>query len=436
MESHGRAKGAGTMQGKIRLRLAVLAALAALVAVLVPATLASADDPVTGDPTVLVLKLGSQTEVSWGAETQTITTKRNKCTPVTFASSPQLLKATASGGQLGYTSGSLGVASSGEGNSGKCAQVNADASEGLTLELGSEFDGYAMNAVDLDLELKFNASITVTYKMEGATVATDTFTGMGSDDGPDSADGDNYRYNSVDQGVVALFDEINLVPTAGAFSLEAGADGTEPGALASNAFSQFQVVPVYDGDLTCGDTANVGSLADLGILGAFTMHALDLSGTGTGFDSDCMQLKYYFDGATNDSLSFVPVLTDTNARYTVDATVEGQAITVDGIGMITSLISVYNTNGDLTFPGGGSALKACNFAPILGGSEYGTFWEQTSPVDDGVLSGGSGDNTGVNILPAGEVACFYSASVSPTGPGVGTESWSIYFEDDPGLGFR
>ncbi|MGB8360946.1 MAG: hypothetical protein WCE80_06055 [Acidimicrobiia bacterium] len=424
------------MQGKIRLRLAVLAALAALVAVIVPATLASADDPVTGDPTVMLLKLGAQNEVTWGTDTQAITTKRNKCTPVTFASSPQLLITTPSGGALGYTSGSLGVASSGEGNSGKCAQVNADASEGLSIKLGSELDGYAMNAVDLDLELKFNAEIHVTYKLDGATVDTDTFNGMGSDDGPDSADGDNYRYNSLTEGIVALFDEIELVPSNGAFSLEAGGDGTENGDLATNAFSQFRVVPVYDGDITCGDTVDVGSLADLGILGAFTMHALDLGGTGTEFDSGCTQLKFYFDGATNDSLSFIPVLADTNARYTVDAMVEDQAITVDSTGMITSLIAVYNTDGDLTFPGGGSALKACNFAPVLGGSDYTAFWEQDSPVDDGVLSGGSGDNTGVNILPAGEIACFYSAAVSPTGPGVGTETWGIYFEDDPGLGFR
>lgn len=433
------------MQGKIQLRLAVLAALAALVAVIVPATLAAgADDPpITGDPSVVLLKLGTQNEVTWTTETQEITTRRNKCTPVTFGSDSELLVVTTDGGDLGYDSAALGVASQGEGNSGKCAQVNADAGEELNISLGDSLDGYAMNAIDLDLELKFNASIHVIYKLDGAEVASDDFDGMGPDDGPDSADGDNYRYNSMDQGVDVLFDEVDFAPVDGSFSVEAGFDGTESGALAANAFSQFQVVPVYDGEITCGDSVDVGSLAELGILGEVTMHALDLDGGGSDYDynSDCVDLKFYFDGATTDSLAFIPVRPDTNARYTIAVTIDDQPITVsDGsggvpAGTITSLVAVYNEDGDLTFPTATTKpLQSCQKTPPTtdpAETGYDAFWGQSDPLQ----------LDGVNVFPDGESICFYDASVNPTGVDgsgnpIGTEEWLIVFEDDPGLGFR
>jgi hypothetical protein len=51
---------------------------------------------------------------------------------------------------------------------------------------------------------------------------------------------------------------------------------------------------------------------------------------------------------------------------------------------------------------------------------YDNFWKAT--------------NTG--LLPTGESACWYRASVEPTSAGFGTEIWGIYFEDDPGFSFR
>ena len=138
-----------------------------------------------------------------------------------------LLTVTPIGGDLGIVKDGLGVKSQGDGNSGPCGQAEADDGEGIAIALGSALSGYLIQAIDVDLELKFNAEVEITYRHDGQFVASDTFDGMGSDDGPDSADLDNYRYNSEEEGIDAFFDEVVFMATTGAFSLEAGVDGTE-----------------------------------------------------------------------------------------------------------------------------------------------------------------------------------------------------------------
>ncbi|HEX5723141.1 MAG TPA: hypothetical protein VFZ06_10395, partial [Acidimicrobiia bacterium] len=115
----------------------------------------------------------------------------------------------------------------------------------------------------------------------------------------------------------------------------------------------------------------------------------------------------------------------TAARYTIEVTVEDQFVTVDSsTGQVTSLVAVYNADGDLSFPAGATdSLLACEGQPLLDQSDseaYNTFWTQP--------------DTG--LLPGTEIACWYHASVDPTGGGLGTEHWGIYFEDDPGFNFR
>lgn len=445
------------MSGKIQIRLAILAALAALVAVVVPSGLVmgAEDGPIIGDDTgILLLDLGSTNEVTWEDEslTQAIDTRRNRCTPVTPSDDPELLAFITTGGDLGYVDGSLGVRSSGEGNSGKCAQINFDAGEAITVSLGSDTSGYLLNAIDLDLELKFDATVKVEYKLDGAVVGTDsTFDGIGADDGPDSADGDNYRYNSEVRGFTdLLFDTVVITPLAGAVSLEAGADGTEDGLLEpGNNDSQFRIAQVFDGVLDCFPaSAQIGASGVDTTYGTVIMRSQD---QGSGWILDECLLKPYNADTASAALSYVPELSGTDARYTIDVNVEDQLIDVDTDssnsipdGTITSLVAVYNETGDLTFPAASTQpLQSCGFTPPTNDTDasYNTFWQQSSPVDNGVLPGGGGDNTGLNLLPTGEIACFYSAMVSPTGLNgdgdqIGTEQWSIYFEDDPGLGFR
>lgn len=447
------------MQGKIQVRFAILAALAALVAVIVPSGLASGSHtletdppPVAGAPSIVYLTLGKQDKVTWTSEVQSISTKKNDCTAVSFGSSPQLLSVSAGGGVLGEVKDGLGVLSPSDGSGEPCGRVDADNAESISVKLGSALDDYLMTAIDVDLELKFNASVDVIFKHNGTMVDSITgFTGgESSDDGPDSKDGDNYRL-LYQPDPAKYFDEVQFVPTAGSLSLEGGADGTDAGALdASNNSSQFEIVRAFDGELDCypEDQATIGDIAVDTAYGTVRMRSQD---SGSGWSIDECTLKPYDADTLAAALSYVPDLSGIEARYTIDATVEEQQITVDTDpsnsipdGTITSLVAVYNETGDLTFPAASTdPLRACNFTPPTdsSGGSYNAFWQQMSPVDDGVLAAGGGDNTGTNLLPTGEIACFYSASVTPTGLDgsgnqIGTENWSIYFEDDPGWGFR
>jgi len=42
----------------------------------------------------------------------------------------------------------------------------------------------------------------------------------------------------------------------------------------------------------------------------------------------------------------------------------------------------------------------------------------------------------VDLLPTGEIICWYLASVTPTGIDVGTEVWGFFFIDDPSVRFK
>lgn len=411
------------MAGKtLRGRFALLVALAALAAVLVPGGLAvgTEESPITGDPSLVFLQLGGVDQVVFEDDVQGIVGSNN-CTAVSFAASPSLLSLNPSGGDLGFVKDSFGVRSNGDGNGEPCGRVEADDAEAISVTLGSDLSSYSMSAIDVDLELKFGAMIDVSFLHEGQMVATDTFDpATPSDDGPDSADGDNYRYFNR-PGV--LFDEVVFTPTSGSLSLEGGSDGTEDGSLAANNFSQFEVVKAFDGEITCGDVETIGDPESDPVFGDITVHSMDTEGSGQWLvEPDCI-LKPFNADVDVDSLAFVPELEGTQARYTIEVTAKDQAITVDENGQITSLEAVYNPEGDLSFPPETTRpLLACEGQPNLdiGSTAYVAFWTQTD----------------VGLLPVGESSCFYSASVTPTGQDIGTESWGIYFEDDPSWAWR
>lgn len=411
------------MSGRKHTRRTVVAALVALTAVLIPAAMASGSHDNTpiagGDPSVVLLTLGAKDEVSWQGQKQAITTSRKTCTAVAFAASPALLSVTAIGGVLGEVKDGLGVKSGKDGNGASCGRV--DFGESLSVALGSELDGYLMSAIDVDLELKFEATVRITFKHDGVTITTDTFGGKGGpDDGPDSKDGDNYRYfaRPTSDGAPLYFDEVVFEAVAGSFSLEGGADGTTNGSLASNNSSQFEVVALYDGQITCGDEVTISDASAPGVVAVVTMQSLNLSpGDPSGWDALCAQLKNYNQNVTPTSLLFAPALAGSNSRFTLTITAENQPITTGGDGQITSLVMEYNDGS----PGAvDQPLLPCEAQPVFAQS----FWEQA--------------DTG--LLPAGESACHYGVSVTPTGTGtggvVGTEVWKVYFEDDPAFLFR
>lgn len=426
-------EGLGDMR-KLRPWPTALWALAVLIGVMVPMALAVGShggDPVTsGSASVIELKLGNQDKVTWLDESQSISTRRNDCTLVSFGTDPQLLVVSAFGGVLGEVKDGLGVQSPSDGAGEPCGRVEAADSEAISVSLGSTLDGYLMTAVDVDLELKFDAVVTVEFLHEGSVVATDTFDpSTGSDDGPDSADLDNYRYfhrpgvTGAEEPDQVFFDEVKFTPTNGSISLEGGADGTEAGSLASSNTSQFEVITTFDGEITCGETANIGVEGTDSVYGGVTLHAMDFGPVDGNWEITNCLLKPFNADVTDTAFAFVPQLEDTSARYTAEITVEDQALTVDGNGQITSLIAEYDPSGDLSFPDESTApLQACEGQPNLDSTDagYAAFWGQAD----------------VGLLPAGESACFYSAAVTPTSAGFATENWGVYFEDDPGFSFR
>jgi hypothetical protein len=422
-------KGLGALIWKKNPRSIALGVVIAVGAVLLPASFAAGSHGETlvdgSEPSVVLLTLGSQDHVKWEGLTQGITTRRNDCLAVSFAESPQLLVVSAIGGQLGEVRDGLGVAGPQDGSGEPCGRVSPG--QAISVALGSRLDDYLMTAIDVDLELKFSAAVDVTYLHAGQVVATDVFSPTsGPDDGPDSKDGDNYRYfhrpmNGSDQ---VYFDEVTLAAISGAFSLEGGADlatNTEPNAFGqldpTSKSSQFEIVPTFDGEITCGDVVVVDNEDVPGVVGEVTLHSVQ---TDDVWATDDCPPKPYNDGVTFDTISFVPDLSGTTARYTIVITLEEQEIT-GSAGQITSLFMLYDPEGN---PDPGEPLEACEGQPHLDTegdpNGYAEFWTQED----------------VGLLPAGETACYYAASVMPSGPGVGTEVWGIYFEDDPSFGFK
>lgn len=408
----------------IRKRTRVWATGALLIALLVPAGLAAGSHSDTavsaGDASVILLTLGKDDVITWESLSQGITTSNTDCQVVDFGGD-QILTLTAIGGALGHVKDGFGVLGPNDGSGEPCGRVTPG--EAISVALGSDVSGHLMSAVDVDLELKFNASVAISFQHEGVEVASDTFSpGAGSDDGPDSKDGDNYRYfhRPVSNGSPVYFDEVVFSTNTGSFSLEGGADLANN--RDSNAFgqldpssrsSQFEIVPVFDGEITCQDELVIdeGSL----VSGSIKMHSMEIEGI---WAIDECPLKPYFAFATDDTIGFIPVLEGTRARYTIEAEALEQAITQMG-GLITSLEALYDPEGDAD---PAQPLMACLGQPVRDSSVagYETFWTQA--------------DTG--LLPGSETACYYSVQVLPTGDGVGTELWGIYFEDDPSFGFK
>src|SRR5439155_926882 len=131
-------------------------------------------------------------------------------------------------GKVGLVGHSIGVQVKGEGNGTPCGQANGT-SQALTLSLTGALANKSMDEAQLDIEGKFGVTVQAQLSLNGAVVKTETQLISGSSDsGPDSGPSDNYRWKLPSSGTV-YFDEIKLSvvsPAAGAFSLEAGGDGT------------------------------------------------------------------------------------------------------------------------------------------------------------------------------------------------------------------
>jgi hypothetical protein len=170
------------------------------------------------------------------------------------------LTATPGSSSVGFVSDAIGVRGAGEGTGQPCGRI--DGTQKLTLDLLSRIaptTGSTKRAADfaeLDIEGKFGAAFTIKGSLNGGTPLTQTYDTMGSDSGPDSGDGDNYRIRFPKTGRF-LFNTLEFSVTSGAISLEGGADGTAPDSLGvtlgGTSDSLIHVVQ-YDRTLNCGET--------------------------------------------------------------------------------------------------------------------------------------------------------------------------------------
>jgi hypothetical protein len=178
------------------------------------------------------------------------------------------MSADPSGRYPGFVSDAIGVGGGGDGNGQPCGRI--DPGQSLTVNLTSGLAGKVIDFAEIDLELKFGGAVTVTgYLVQGATVTpggSETYTSLGSDSGPDSGDGDNYRVRFPRSGTTAVNRLVFSVGSSGSGSLEGGADGTGPcdaaDAAACGTFSLGQLLNTtdtlfhlmeVDGTLNCTD---------------------------------------------------------------------------------------------------------------------------------------------------------------------------------------
>lgn len=395
----------------IKKRTRVWASGALIAALLVPAGLAAGtgwrqmpyDNSDRTD--VVLLVLGKYDYLKWGDQKQAIYPQGGCNTPI-FAANPDILRFAAGAGSLTLKYDGFGV----KGHSAwGCETV--DKGESITVSMGTALDTLAMSAIDIDFELLKKTKIGVSFRFQGNEVASDTFEPYVK------RDGDNVRYfkRPANGDKAIFFDEIVFTSLSGGFAIEGGSDYSKGGKGkidTTSTASQFELIKPFDGEITCGDTATIEDTSVETVLGEVTMHAM---GSGTWQTGGC-DLKMYNEDVTPDTITFVPFLEGTSARYTMALTVENQPIVTEN-GLIVSLGLTYDAaaGADPT-----RTLQSCVGQPVLSGEGYDAFWSQAD----------------VGLLPPDETACFYEVDLEITGAGVGTESWGIYFEDDPSFGFK
>jgi hypothetical protein len=196
----------------------------------------------------------------------------------------------------------LGVGQNGEGTGEKCAQINRDKSQSLTLSLTGELEGQSIGYAELNLEFKFNGDVTLETSLAGNPVDTITVDcNDASDCGPDSGGSDNklviLTFTSVDPDVPSIngvFDKIVIKP----------GDDSPNGAISLEGSTLFRLVEAFDGEIACGEsTLPLGG----GNATSTITRGDDTDGGCKGVDG---KLLYNFDSGTDGTELFVDFFTE------------------------------------------------------------------------------------------------------------------------------
>src|SRR5690606_22702649 len=182
-----------------------------VVALLLPAGLATGtgwkNKDKGGSENVVLLTLGKSNHVQWGSLEQAISSKGGCNKP--SLGKRDILDVTAGGGSLTLKNDGFGVKAQ---TAWGCDTV--DKGESLTVSMGKALEGLIMSALDVDLAVSKYARIEISFRRDGAEVASATFQpGV-------YKDGTNVRYFSrpMSGGKPIFFDEVVFKAKKGWFS--------------------------------------------------------------------------------------------------------------------------------------------------------------------------------------------------------------------------
>jgi hypothetical protein len=402
--------------GLRRSRLVYVIVAATLALLFVPMGLAAGqEEPVDPDGGLLILELGpsanqfvydpvvgatlTQQILEDGCEAELSTSGDVLVTIDTSDSTPK--------GVLGLFDDGLGEKGKGKnGNGQPCGRFDGP-DESMTLALAGDIADKEIVLAELDIEAKFDVIVNGELYLDGSKVADaePLMTGTLSDSGPDSADGDNYRW-IIDEGV--LFDEIILsvdpATPSGAFSLHGGADGTMPGSLGLEE-SVFQLTDV-DGVIACGESTITAGTGDTSPEATFQRGQNNV----TKGDPNCLTLIEYtleVETTANDQTVIFEFEEDEFPSWYGEFTWAPEAATMP------VPATVIDEDGDGTFE---STLEWCD------GFE-------TDGIGDVVLDPFLG--VPIPILPAGASWCVYDQSTALLVDGTIQVTQDIYGLTDP-----
>lgn len=228
------------------------------------------------------------------------------------------------GHNVGLTGDDLGLRQNGSRGT-PCGQV--DISEGaLSIALTGDLADKEMDYAEIDIEGKHDVAVSYQLYLDGAKVGALQQAFNCEDDtdcGPDSADGDNFRVIVAD----AVFDRIDLIVTStggGEFSLNGGADGTEPGPLGDFLHTNDSLFHITDVEnVTCNAAATpLGE--EGGLQGTFFLaNCGDATGKPIAFEADTANNEVTITNVgggipgayTLETWTFLPVPTTAVLRY-------------------------------------------------------------------------------------------------------------------------
>jgi len=207
------------------------------------------------------VKFSPPTDSGRSPSVQQIVSK--KCL-ATLGASPSLVSLTAEPGPptgaVGLFDHGLGVKATGEGTGTPCSRVDG-LSQALHLSLTGSLAGKLISFAELDIEGKFGVTVLARAYAGSTLVGSSQLpTSPLSDSGPDSADGDNFRWliqPSLPFDTLVL--SVDPSTPGGSFSLEGGADGTTPlpGGVGAGLGTSDSILQLADftGVLDCGQSS-------------------------------------------------------------------------------------------------------------------------------------------------------------------------------------